>query len=55
VRNGRQGDWLWTACLGAAAISVIAGSFNTPFYQEHALLAMILFGLARSREWARAP
>jgi O-antigen ligase len=55
VRSGRQGDWLWTACLGAAAISVIAGSFNTPFYQEHALLAMILFGLARSREWARAP
>jgi O-antigen ligase len=53
LRAGGQGDWLWTAALGALLIAIIAGSFNTPFYQEHALLAMILFGLALSRPWAR--
>jgi O-antigen ligase len=51
VAGGRE-DWLWTAALGALLISIVAGSFNTPFYQEHALLAMILFGLALSRPWA---
>jgi O-antigen ligase len=55
VRAGQQGDWLWTASLGALLIAIVAGSFNTPFYQEHALLAMMLFGLTRSRPWSRPP
>jgi O-antigen ligase len=54
ARNGRQYEWVWAGSLGALMISIIAGSFNTPFYQEHALLAMILFGLALSRAGARA-
>jgi O-antigen ligase len=44
-RSGQARDWTWTAALAALLVSVIAGSFNTPFYQEHALLAAILFGL----------
>jgi O-antigen ligase len=42
---GRSRDWRWGAAWGALAVPVIAGSFNTPFYREHALLAMIWFGL----------
>jgi O-antigen ligase len=44
-RAGRARDWRWGAALGALMIPAIAGSFNTPWYQEHALLAMIWFGL----------
>jgi O-antigen ligase len=44
-RGGRARDWRWGAAWGALAVPVIAGSFNTPWYQEHALLAMIWFGL----------
>lgn len=53
LRGGARDDWVWTAALGALLMSIIAGSFNTPFYQEHALLAMALFGLLLSRGWAR--
>jgi O-antigen ligase len=50
---GRAGDWRWTAALGALLISIVAGFFNTPFYQEHALLAMVLFGLFLSTDPGR--
>lgn len=36
--------WIWAAGLGALTVPVIAGFFNTPFYREHAMLAMILMG-----------
>jgi O-antigen ligase len=42
---GRMRDWQWGAAWGALVVPVVAGSFNTPFYQEHALLAMTWFGL----------
>ncbi|MFZ5875339.1 MAG: O-antigen ligase family protein [Nitrospirota bacterium] len=42
---GLARDWQWGAAWGALLIPTIAGSFNTPWYQEHALLAMIWFGL----------
>ena len=38
-------DWRWFAALGALAVPVIAGSVNTPFSQEHAMLAMALMGV----------
>ncbi|GBE46328.1 hypothetical protein BMS3Bbin11_01428 [bacterium BMS3Bbin11] len=37
-------QWVWLSGLGGLVIPVIAGFFNTPFYQEHAMLAMILMG-----------
>lgn len=48
VRDWRAGewrDWQWFGALGALLVPAIAGSFNTPWYQEHALLAMLLFGV----------
>jgi O-antigen ligase len=48
VRDRRTGHWRrwpWFAALGALAVPVIAGLFNTPWYQEHALLAMILLAI----------
>jgi hypothetical protein len=30
--------------LGGLVVPVLAGFFNTPFYQEHAMLAMVLMG-----------
>jgi O-antigen ligase len=53
LRAGGDKEWLWTAILGATVIAIVAGFFNTPFYQEHALLSMLLFGLAYSCAWAR--
>jgi O-antigen ligase len=47
-RDWRAGNWLnwqWFGALGAVTVPSIAGSFNTPWIQEHALLGMILFGL----------
>ena len=44
-RKKRHGGWTWCAAVGAVVIPVIAGSFNTPWKQEHALLAMILIAL----------
>jgi O-antigen ligase len=43
--SGRARDCRWGAAWGALVVPVVAGSFNTPWYQEHALLAMIWFGL----------
>jgi O-antigen ligase len=48
VRDRRTGHWRrwpWFAAIGALAVPVIAGLFNTPWYQEHALLAMILLAI----------
>lgn len=42
--NGRR-DWRWTTGLGALLVPAIAGSFNSPFYGEHALFAMALLGI----------
>lgn len=36
--------WVWISGLGGLVIPIIAGSFNTPFYQEPAMLAMLLMG-----------
>lgn len=44
-RAGQWRDWQWFGALGALLVPAIAGSFNTPWYQEHALLAMVLFGV----------
>lgn len=44
-RSGNRLGWPWFGALGALAVPVIAGFFNTPWYQEHALLAMMLFGV----------
>ena len=37
--------WPWYGGLGGFAIPIIAGMFNTPFYQEHAMLAMLVMGI----------
>jgi uncharacterized membrane protein YdcZ (DUF606 family) len=42
--KGNKQQWAWVAGLGGLVVPVIAGFFNTPFYQEHAMLAMILMG-----------
>lgn len=42
-------DWRWGAALGAIVVSIVVGSFNPPFYQEHAFLAMTLFALFLTR------
>ena len=36
---------LWGAALGAWVITVVGGVFNTTLHHEHALIAMILFGI----------
>lgn len=50
----RAVGWTWIAAFGALMVPTIAGSFNTPWYQEHAMLAMLLIGFHlapnRSRE-----
>lgn len=38
-------DWRWFAAFGALGVPVIAGSANTPFYQEHAMLAMAFMAI----------
>lgn len=37
--------WAWYGGIGGLAIPLIAGLFNTPFYQEHAMLAMLVMGM----------
>jgi O-antigen ligase len=37
--------WAWYGGVGGLSVPVIAGMFNTPFYQEHAMLAMLLMGM----------
>ena len=38
-------DWAWYGGLGGLTIPFIAGLFNTPFYQEHAMLTMLVMGI----------
>lgn len=48
VRSGRsspQRGWAWYSAWAALLVPIIAGSFNTPWYQEHAKLAMMLIAL----------
>ncbi|GAB4511981.1 MAG: hypothetical protein Tsb0026_15570 [Sulfuricaulis sp.] len=45
VRSGGWRRWTWIAAVGALLVPAIAGSFNTPFYQEHALLAMAVLAI----------
>lgn len=47
VRVLRMGtpDWRWVGAFGALMVPVVGGLFNTPFYHEHALLAMALMAL----------
>ncbi|MEO5657274.1 MAG: O-antigen ligase family protein [Nitrospiria bacterium] len=42
---GKRNDWTWGAAVGALGVPIIAGSFTTPWYHEHAILAMIWLGL----------
>ncbi|NOY15894.1 MAG: O-antigen ligase family protein [Gammaproteobacteria bacterium] len=37
--------WAWYGGMGGFSIPLIAGLFNTPFYQEHAMLAMLVLGI----------
>ena len=37
--------WTWYAGLGGFMVPIIAGSFNTPFSQEQAMLAMMLMAM----------
>jgi O-antigen ligase len=45
VIAARARHWRSGAAWGALAVPIVAGSFNTPWSQEHALLAMIWFGI----------
>lgn len=44
-RPARGPGWAWYAGLGGFIVPIIAGSFNAPFSQEHAMLAMIVMGM----------
>lgn len=37
--------WTWYAGLGGMLVPIVAGSFNAPFSQEHAMLAMMLMAM----------
>lgn len=48
VRDRRRGEWRhwkWFAGVGALTIPGVAGLFGTPWYQEHALLAMMILAI----------
>lgn len=45
LRGGRWYDWRWFGALGALTIPIVGGMVNTPFYQEHAMLAMALMAI----------
>ena len=45
ARSGGLHRWTWIAAIGALLMPAIAGSFNTPFYREHALLAMAVLAV----------
>ncbi len=38
-------DWKWFAAAGALAVPVLGGAVNTPFYQEHAILALAVIAV----------
>jgi O-antigen ligase len=51
VKDYRDRNWrnpMWSSAVGALLIPAIAGSFNTPWKQEHAMFAMMLFALYMS-------
>ena len=45
AKSGGFHHWMWIAALGALLMPGIAGLFNTPFYQEHAMLAMAIMAM----------
>jgi O-antigen ligase len=51
-RSGAYLDWRWFGALGAVTIPLVAGQANTPFYQEHAMLEMILIAIFLSGDKA---
>lgn len=57
-RAERWKNWPWLACMGALVVPIVSGSFGTPWYNEHALLAMIIFAMylsSRNPETIIAP
>ncbi len=44
-RADRWKNWLWLSGMGALAVPIVSGFFGTPWYNEHALLAMIILAL----------
>ncbi len=44
-RANRWKNWLWLSGMGALVVPIVSGSFGTPWYNEHALLAMIILAL----------
>jgi len=44
-RADRWKNWLWLSGMGALVVPIVSGSFGTPWYNEHALLAMIILAL----------
>jgi len=44
-RADRWKNWPWLACMGALTVPIVSGAFDTPWYNEHALLAMIIFAM----------
>jgi O-antigen ligase len=57
IRDFRQdtcGRWQWFAATGALGVPVLVGLVGTPWYQEHALLAMMLLAIYfGSERWAK--
>jgi len=45
LRHRNWYEWRWFAALGALTIPIIGGMVNTPFFQEHAMLAMALMAI----------
>jgi O-antigen ligase len=45
IAPNRKPAWAWYGGIGGLSIPIIAGMFNTPFYQEHAMLAMLVMGM----------
>jgi len=57
-RADRWRNWLWLSGMGALVVPIVSGSFGTPWYDEHALLAMIILALylsSRNPEGVIAP
>jgi len=57
-RANRWKNWLWLSGMGALVVPIVSGSFGTPWYNEHALLAMIILALylsSRNPEHVVAP
>jgi len=44
-RADRWKTWLWLSSMGALVVPIVSGSFGTPWYNEHALLAMVIFAM----------